>query len=143
VKISRDLAAAIVAILAFCIVVGLGCRKTRGPAAQRLIRAVEGRIRAIGQLANQINFYYNQHEKKLQDALTEEEKRSSRDPMTKKPLEYTVKSPTQFSLCADFLANSPADYNEGAYEFWQHGAGHKCFDFEAGGQVSAAPYFYY
>jgi len=33
------------------------------------------------------------------------------------------------------------NYNEGPYEFWQHGAGHKCFDFEAGGQVSAALYF--
>src|SRR5215831_13959042 len=31
-----------------------------------------------------------------------------------------------------------SSYNEGAYEFWQHSAGHKCFDFEAGGQVSAA-----
>lgn len=142
-KISRDLAAAVLATAAFCIVVGLGFWKTRGPAAQRLIRADEGRIRAIGQLAGQINSYYTQHDKKLPDALTEEEKRTSRDPLSKKPLEYTVKSPTQFALCADFSANSPPDYKDGAFEFWQHGPGRKCFDFEAAGQVPTTPYFYY
>jgi len=142
-KISRDLLAAIVATVAFCIVVGLGFWKSRGPATQRLIRADEGRIRAIGQLAGQINFRYTQRNKQLPDALTEEEKRTSRDPLSKKPLEYTLKSPTQFSLCADFMTNSPADYNEGAYDFWRHDAGRKCFDFEAGGQAPATPYFYY
>jgi len=142
-KISRDLAAAILAIAAFCIVVILGFLKTHGPAAQRLIRADEGRIRAIGQVAGQINFYYSLHDKELPTALTEEEKRTSKDPLTKKPLDYTVKSATQFSLCGDFSANSPPDYKDGAFDFWQHGPGRKCFDFEAGGQVASTPYFYY
>jgi len=142
-KLSRDLAAAILATVAFCIVVGLGFWKTHGPAAQRLIRADEGRIRAIGQLANQINFYYTQHDKKLPEVLTEEEKRTSRDPLTRKPLEYAVKSATQFTLCADFSASSPADYKDATFEFWEHGPGHKCFDFEAGGQVASTPYLYY
>jgi uncharacterized membrane protein YhiD involved in acid resistance len=142
-KLSRDLAAALLATAAFCMVVGLGFWKTRGPAAQRLIHADETRIRSMSQLANQVNNYYNQHNKQLPASLDEEQKRSFRDPITQRSFEYTVKSETSYSLCADFSAASPADYQDPPYDFWQHAAGHKCFDFEAGGQVAAAPYFYY
>ena len=141
-KFSRELTAALLATAAFCVVVGLGFWKTRGPGAQRLIRADETRIRTVSQLAYEINAYYTQHDKQLPASLTEEQKRGFKDPITQRPFEYAVKSDKSYSLCADFSTASPADYLEPSYEFWQHPAGHKCFDFEAGGPVAAAPYFY-
>jgi len=142
-KISRDMAAALLASAVFCLVVGLGFWKTRGPGAQRLIRADEKRITAIAQLAGQISNDYNRHNKQLPSVLSEEQKRQFKDPLTQRPIEYTVRSATGFSLCTDFSASSPPDYKEVPYEFWQHPAGHKCFDFEAGGPIAQAPYFYY
>lgn len=142
-KLSREMVAALLASTAFCVVVGLGFWKTRGPGAQRLIRADEKRIGAIAQLAGEINNYYNQHNKQLPSSLNAEQQRQFKDLLTGRPIEYAAKSATTFSLCTDFSTSSPTDYKQAPYDFWQHPQGHKCFDFEAGGQVASTPYFYY
>jgi hypothetical protein len=142
-KLTRDTAAAFMAGAAICIVVGLGFWKTRGPGSQRLIRADEKRIQSIGQLAGQINYYFGQHSQKLPASLNEEQKQASRDPLTGRPLEYTASAGSKFTLCTDFSTRSPEDYKGIPYEFWQHPQGHKCFEFEAGGQIPQVPYFYY
>jgi hypothetical protein len=142
-KLTRDTAAALMAVGAICIVLGLGFSKTRGPGSQRLIRADEKRIQAIGQLANQINMFYGPHEKQLPAALTEEQRQASKDPLTKRPLEYSAGTGAKFSLCTDFSAASPEDYKDAPYDFWQHPAGHKCFEFQAAGTIPQVPYFSY
>jgi len=142
-KLTRDTLAALLAMGAIFIVVGLGFWKTRGPGSQRLIRADEKRIQSIGQLANQINMLYGQHDKQLPSALTEEQRRASKDPLTKRPLEYAAGTGAKFSLCTEFSAPSPEDYKDAPYDFWQHPAGHKCFEFQAGGTIPQVPYFYY
>ena len=142
-KLTRDTAAALIAVVAICIVVGLGFWKTRGPGSQRLIRADEKRIQAIGQLANQINNYYGQHNKQLPAALSEDQKLAFKDPLTGGAPEYAPSTASKFALCQDFSAPSPEDYKNAPYDFWQHPAGHKCFEFEAGGEIRQVPYFYY
>jgi hypothetical protein len=142
-KLTRDTAAAVVALGAICIVLGLGFWKTRGPGSQRLIRADEKRINSIGQLARQIDYYYGQHGRQLPATVSEEQKLASKDPVTGRPLEYLAGAGSKFTLCTDFSAPSPEDYKDIPYEFWKHPQGHKCFEFEAGGQVPEVPYFDY
>src|SRR6266403_5809597 len=115
-KLTRDMAAALMAMVAICIVVGLGFWKTRGPGSQRLIRADEKRIQSIGQLAGQINYYYGQHNQQLPDSLNEEQKQASRDPLTGRPLEYSTRAGSKFTLCTDFSTQSPEDYKDIPYE---------------------------
>jgi len=70
-------------------------------------------------------------------------KQVSKDPVTGRPLEYTPSTGPKFILCTDFSARNPDEYKDIPYEFWQHLQGHKCFEFQAGGQIPQAPYFYY
>jgi len=142
-KLTRDTAAAVMAIAAICIVVGLGFWKTRGPGSQRLIRADEKRIQSIGQLAGQLNYYYGQHNQQLPATLSEEQKQASKDPVTGRTLEYHAGAGSKFALCTDFSAPSPEDYKDIPYQFWKHPQGHKCFEFEAGGQMPQVPYSYF
>jgi hypothetical protein len=142
-KLTRDTAAALMAMVAICIVVGLGFWKTRGPGSQRLIRADEKRIQSIGQLAGQINYYYGQHNQQLPATLSEEQKQASKDPVTARTLEYKAGAGSKFTLCTDFSAPSPEDYKDIPYKFWEHPQGHKCFEFEAGGQIPQVPYLYF
>ncbi len=142
-KLTRDSAAALLAMGVICIVVGLGFWKTRGPGSQRLIRADEKRIQLIGQLAGQINYYYGQHNQQLPASLTDDQKQVSKDPVTERPLEYAAGKGSKFTLCTDFSAPSPELNKDIPYDFWKHPQGHKCFEFEAGGQIPPVPYFYY
>lgn len=142
-KLTRDTAAALVAGAAICIVVGLGFWKTRGPGSQRMVRADEKRIQAIGQLANQINNYYGQHNQQLPASLSEDQKQGLKDPLSRRPLDYTAGVGSKFTLCSDFSAPSPEDYKDPPFDFWQHPAGRKCFEFHAGGTIPQVPYFYY
>jgi hypothetical protein len=142
-KLTRDTAAALMAVAAICIVVGLGFWKTRGPGSQRLIRADEKRIQSIGQLAGQINNYYGEHNKQLPATLSEEQKLTFKDPLTGRPAEYAPSTGSKFALCTDFSAPSPEDYKDAPFDFWRHPQGHKCFEFEAAGTIPQVPYFYF
>src|SRR5713101_4417149 len=101
-KLTRDTRAALIAVAAICIVVGLGFWKTRGPGSQRLIRADEKRIQFAGQLANQINNYYGQHDKKLPATLSDEQKLAFKDPLTGRAPMYAPSTGSKFALCTDF-----------------------------------------
>jgi hypothetical protein len=142
-RTSRDSLAAILATAAFVLVVILGFWKTRGPSAQRLIRTDERRIQNMSQLANEINNLYRQHDKQLPVGLSDAQKRHYTDPVTGKPLEYTPRPPSDYTLCTSFSAGSPKDEPNGTFGFWTHPSGPKCFEFNATEQVPQAPYFYY
>ncbi|MCY4265496.1 MAG: hypothetical protein OXE78_11655 [Gammaproteobacteria bacterium] len=49
------------------------------------------------------------------------------DPVSATEYGYEIKGENGFSLCADFVAASAASVPSG---FWEHGAGHQCFNFQ-------------
>jgi hypothetical protein len=65
------------------------------------------------------------------------------DPVTTKPLEYTAKPSSAYTLCTTFATDSPKEERNGNFDFWIHRAGTKCFQFDAAEPVPQAPYFYY
>lgn len=142
-RVNRDSIAAALAIAVFAIVVGLGFWKTRGPSTQRLVRADEKRVQNLSQLANEINVHYQQQNKQLPERLSDAQKTKFADPVTRKPLEYTAKPTSSYTLCATFATASPKEELKGNFEFWTHPAGAKCFEFKAAEQSPQAPYFYY
>jgi len=142
-RVDRNSIAAILATAAFVIVVSLGFWKTRGPSAQRLVRADEKRVQNLSQLANEINNYYHQHDKQLPEKLSDAQKTKFADPVTGQPLEYSAKPSKDYTLCTTFATDSPKEEGTGNFDFWIHAAGSKCFEFHAGEQIPQAPYFYY
>lgn len=142
-RVNRDSIAAILASAAFVLVVFLGFWKTRGPGAQRLVRTDEKRIQNISQLANEINKQYEQHNKQLPEGLSDFQKKTYADPVTRKPPDYSPKPLSSYTLCITFATNSEKEEPTGAFAFWVHSVGPKCFEFDAATQVPPAPYFYY
>src|SRR5258708_34844339 len=138
-KLTRDTGAALMAVAAIVIVVGLGFWKTRGPGSQRLIRADEKRIQSIGQLAGQINYYFGQHSQKLPASLNEEQKQAFKDPLTGREPEYAPGATSEFALGTDVSTQRPEDYKDFPYEFWPHPQGHERVAFEAGGRIPQDP----
>jgi len=139
-RFSRDSVAAMVATVVFLGVVILGFWKTRGPSTQRLIRGDERRLRNIYQLATQINSQYSSHGKELPAELNASQKTQYKDPVSGKPLEYYPRPPSGYTICAAFDTRGPKDEAEGAFAFWTHTAGRKCYEFEVGSQVPQIPY---
>jgi hypothetical protein len=142
-RVNRDSIAALLAIAVFAIVVSLGFWKTRGPSAQRLVRADEKRVQNLSQLANEINNQYQQQDKQLPERLSDAQKTKFADPVTGKPPDYTAKPPTDYTLCTTFATASQKEELKGSFDFWIHPAGAKCFEFHAGEPVPQSPYFYY
>ncbi len=142
-RVSRDSLAAMLATAACVIVLTLGFWKTRGPSAQRLVRADEKRVQQLSQLADEINQEYKQHDKQLPEKLSDIQKTKYADPFNGKPPEYRAKPPNAYTLCTTFSTGSPKEETDGNFTFWIHAAGSKCFEFDAAEQVPQAPYFYY
>jgi len=142
-RVNRDSLAVILATAAVLTVVSLGFWKTHGPNAQRLIRGDEKRIQNLSQLANEINAQYRQPGSLLPHELSDIQKARYADPVTRQPLEYSTKTPSQYTLCSVFSTSSTKEEKTGMYAFWGHPSGHKCFEFNAPEQVPQAPYLYY
>jgi len=142
-RVNRDSLAAMLATAGFVVVVSLGFWKTRGPSAQRLVRADEKRVQNLSQLANEINGQYRQHDKQLPESLSDFQKTKYADPFTGKPPEYISKLPYDYMLCTEFATDGSTEERNGIFAFWNHPTGPKCFEFHATEQVPEAPYFYY
>jgi hypothetical protein len=56
---------------------------------------------------------------------------AGRDPEDGRPYGYRVLSEKTYELCAEFREPSPAPEARAAGDFWSHGAGPQCFQFEA------------
>jgi hypothetical protein len=95
----------------------------------------------MNQLANEFNREYGQHIKQLPDGLNDLQKTNYADPITKTPIEYSPETPTRYEPCTIFSTDSPNERLNGAFSFWAHTAGHKCFEFDAAEQVPQAPYY--
>jgi len=97
----------------------------------------------LSRLGNEIIEYYHKHDKKLQTALTDSQKKEYADPVTGTPPLYSTFSPNGFSLCSTFSADGPKDDKYGKYTFWKHGPGGKCYQFNADETLPAIPFHYF
>ena len=101
------------------------------PADQRQQRLDERRVSDLEQLSQAV--YRHRNERRALPASTSElvnGRRLSRlpfDPSTEEPYEYRVTGERQFELCAVFARPSRP---EDAKDFWQHGAGRHCYEFD-------------
>jgi hypothetical protein len=139
----RDVAAAILASLAVLVVAVFGFYKTRGPMTQRLLHADRKRVSMINQLANEIRVKVTDEKLPLPPSLTEVQKTKYKDPETGQPPEYSLTSPTRYSICTTFVLPTPdAEQQKLDYAFWTHPDGHKCFDFDTHTPIPAFPYSY-
>jgi len=142
-RISREMIAVVAASIVVVLVIGLGFWKTRGPGAQRLLRADEVRLRSLGQLAAEIHEEYSQQGKQLPSGLSSERQSKYKDPVTGTPPEYIPNFPSKYTLCMTFATNSDENPSDGVYGFWSHPIGRKCFELDASQFAPQVPYFAY
>jgi hypothetical protein len=129
----------VIAVVSAAIVGGLFLSGT--PEQMRLLRFDKLRTSDLRQISNEVEEYW-QRRGKLPDnlqVLTRDPGRrirSLRDPKSKELYEYSITGDTTFQLCATFETDTTASERAGmrkpaSEEFWAHGIGRTCFDFEA------------
>jgi hypothetical protein len=138
---SRNLMAAIAAVIVVAAGIILGFRNIGTPARERQIRQDVRTAAALQTLASKITATW--HANKTMPANLEHivSVEATKDPTTHAPFVYHVKSGTQYELCAVFLADNRSDRQSEA-PFWQHGKGDYCFELDASQEPPAAPIFY-
>lgn len=101
------------------------------PGEQRLRRFDERRVSDLTQLSQAVYRYHgDQHALPGNASDLVNGRRLSRlplDPSTEEPYEYRVNGERQFELCAVFDRSSRS---EEAKDFWYHGAGRRCYEFD-------------
>jgi hypothetical protein len=143
-RLTRDSVALILASIAVFAVVVLGFYATRGPSTQRLLRSDRKRVAMINQLAGEIRMQFTNAHLQLPASLTDVQKMKYKDSLTGQPLEYSVISPTRYSICVTFARPTQGDEQQKLeFAFWTHPAGHKCFEFDTNAPAPPIPYTYY
>jgi hypothetical protein len=129
------------AIVALTIVWGIvlagspGQERERKFDDQRLqdLRTIESEIYTITHDNKPVTGYETELRKPLPASLDEVSKNATyaavttTDPETGVPYEYTVETPTTYKLCASFNLAREQQYDV----FWDHPAGHHCYEFDA------------
>ena len=134
--------AAIGATVVVVAVVILGFRVLGGPSTQRLVQADLRTVRAMAQLAGQIELKWNGSNKVLPANLDQFPSSEKQNPITKKLFDYRPKSNSEYELCTTFLTNSRDQQLPDTPDSWAHPAGDYCFHLDAGQPVQQVPYFY-
>ena len=123
--------AAFAAILVFVAAVGAGLYLAGSPGEQRLVRFDQQRVLHLTEIRRSIDEYWRTHRslpaRVDEDVIGITMQRVPRDPETDAEYEYELKGDDAYRLCAVF-SRASADYM--ADEFWAHGAGRHCFDFQ-------------
>lgn len=123
--------AALTVTTAFVVAVGMGLYLAGSPAEQRLLDFDKQRLMHLAQIRNSVGTYW--HTNRALPARINEDvigiamSRVPRDPETGVEYEYNVTSDDAYSLCAEFSRASPESM---AGEFWAHGSGRYCYDFQ-------------
>lgn len=134
------IAAALIAVVTFV----WGLALVGSPIRGRMERLDEQRVSDLQAIEGEIyNISYGQNRytvpaptalpkplpKTLADVVAnaQYQKPNITDPDTGAPYEYVITTPTHFQLCATFSLALNEQYNV----FWNHPAGHHCFDFNA------------
>lgn len=129
--VNRIVAIACVVVVIMAAIAGLYL--SGSPAEQRLLRMDERRVRDLHNLANAIQFYWQEQDAlpaSLRDVV--DGRRLDRlpvDPNTRREYDYLPQE-NAFRLCANFDRASPANDQ---VEFWSHPAGRHCFEFDTTG----------
>ncbi len=138
---SRNYLAAIGATFVVVAVVILGFRVLGGPSTQRMAQADLRTVRAMAQLAAQIELKWNGSNKVLPTNLDQFPTSEKQNPVTKKIFDYHPKSNSEYELCTTFLANSRDPQLPDTPDSWAHPSGDYCFHLDATQPVQQAPYF--
>ncbi len=139
---NRNVWATIAATTAVVVVVILGFRALGGPRSQRLVQADLRRVRALSELAQQINQRWESSGKTLPANLEKFPNSIKQDPVTAKPFSYRPKSNSDYELCATFAADNRDLQTINPDEHWTHPRGDYCFEFDTTQQVPFVPYYY-
>src|SRR4029077_17129069 len=139
---SRDAWAAIAATVAVAVVVILGFRVLGGPANQRLVQADLRTVRALAELARQINQRWATGARPLPANLDKLPSAAKQDPVSGKPFIYPAKSNEEYELCATFATDGRDARATAPMDRWLHPKGEFCFQFQASEQVPFVPYNY-
>jgi hypothetical protein len=137
---SRDGWAAIAATVGVVVVAILGFRVLGSPASQRLAQADLRTVRALAELAQQINQKWATGARPLPADLNKLPSALKQDPVSGKPFVYHAKSNDEYELCTRLATDNRDAPTVNAADPWIHPRGEYCFQFQASGQVTAIPY---
>lgn len=129
----------VIAVVSAAIIGGLFLSGT--PEQMRLFRFDQLRTSDLRQISAAVEDYW-QRRAKLPDNLQVLTRgpggyiRSLRDPKSNQLYEYSITGETTFQLCATFETDTSVGDRSGvrrpaSEEFWAHGIGRTCFEFEA------------
>jgi hypothetical protein len=123
--------AAIVATVVFVVAVGIGLYFAGSPAEQRLASFDQQRRMNLHQIRTLVDAYWRNHRalpaQVDEDVIGITMGRVPRDPETDAEYEYEAIGDDAYRLCAEFSRASP---NSMAGEFWAHGSGRHCWEFQ-------------
>jgi|SRR5580700_9743965 hypothetical protein len=139
---SRNILAATGATFVVVAVVILGFRVLGGPSTQRLVQADLRTVRALAQLAGQIQSKWTGSNKVLPANLDQFPTADKQNPISKKLFDYRPKSNSEYELCTTFLTTSRDLQSTNTADPWIHPSGDYCFQFDATQQVPQVPYYY-
>ena len=125
--------AAVTASVLVAAVIAVGLMLGGSPAEQRRLRFDERRVDDLRVIARAVRVHWNRFGS-LPGSLSiladgQNLDRVPVDPSSRQAYAYAVTGETGYRLCADFAKRS---VNPPPQEFWVHGAGHHCFEFELG-----------
>ena len=107
------------------------------PSRQRAMRLDERRVNELGNIANQLEAWRNEHGRlpaSLAELASAPGVRVPRDPASGQPYGYVVLGAAEYRLCAQFDTDtaSGTDPQPWLRAAWAHGAGRQCFKRRAG-----------
>jgi len=135
---NRNLVAALAAAIATIVVVAMGFTVVGGRQWQRLVRTDLRTVRALSNLAQQINAKWNAADKTLPANLDNFPEAAKKNPVTGAAFTYRRKSPQEYELCATFVTDD-RDMHGSADDRWAHPKGDYCFSFDPAQNVPWAP----
>jgi len=139
---NRNVWAAIAATVAVVAVVILGFRVLGSPGTQRIVQSDLRTVRALAELAQQINGKWANAGKLLPRDLKNFPSAAAQEPVSGKSFGYRTKSSSEYELCATFARDNRNDPAVNTADPWIHPKGDYCFQFDASRPVPAVPYYY-
>jgi hypothetical protein len=139
---NRNFWAAIAATIAVVAVVVLGFRVLGGPGTQRMMQSDLRTVRALSELAQQINMKWGSSGKELPKDLEKLPNSIKQDLVSGKALGYRAKSSNEYELCATFKTDNRDAPGANTADPWIHPKGDYCFPFDASQPVPSVPYYY-
>jgi hypothetical protein len=139
---NRNTWAATAATILVVAVIILGFRVLGSPGTQRMVQSDLRTIRALAELAQQINGRWAAANKLLPEDLTNFPITTTQDLVSGKSFGYRAKSSSEYELCATFVRDNRNDPGINTGDPWIHPKGDYCFQFDASRTVPSVPYYY-